>query len=107
MQTLDDTSVLIPDVFDGHARALPDKDAVVCGAVRRNWRDFNANINRVANALGAAGIGPGQQVAVLMGNAVEMLEVVFGIVKAGAAWCRCRACSRVNNWPRWCMTVTA
>ncbi len=84
MQTLDDTSVLIPDVFDGHALALPDKDAVVCGPVRRNWHDFNANINRVANALIALGIGPGQQVAVLMGNAVEMLEVVFGIVKAGA-----------------------
>ena len=84
LQTLDDTSVLIPDVFAGHALALPDKGAVVCGMVRRNWRDFNVNIDRVAPALVAHGIGPGQQVAVLMGNAVEMLEVVFGIVKAGA-----------------------
>ena len=79
--TLDDTSVLIPDVFEVHARTQPDKEAVVCGAVRRCWGDFNANINRVANALAQRGIGPGCQVAVLMGNAVEMLEVVFGIVK--------------------------
>ena len=84
LDTLDDTSVLIPDVFEVHARTQPDKEAVVCGAVRRCWGDFNANINRVANALARQGIGPGCQVAVLMGNAVEMLEVVFGIVKAGA-----------------------
>ena len=81
---LDDTSVLIPDVFEVHGRTQPDKDAVVCGPVRRTWGDFNANINRVANALRTHGVGPGQQVAVLMGNSVEMLEVVFGIVKAGA-----------------------
>ncbi|MDO9286044.1 MAG: AMP-binding protein [Aquabacterium sp.] len=84
MHLLDDTSALIPDVFEVHARCQPDKEAVVCGPVRRCWGDFNANINRVAHALAARGIGRGQQVAVLMGNAVEMLEVVFGIVKAGA-----------------------
>ncbi len=84
MTLLDDTSVLIPDVFEVHARCQPDKEAVVCGDVRRTWGDFNANINRVAIALARRGIGPGQQVAVLMGNAVAMLEIVFGIVKAGA-----------------------
>ncbi|MBL8349054.1 MAG: AMP-binding protein [Burkholderiaceae bacterium] len=81
---LDDTSALIPEVFEVHGRSQPDKDAVICGPVRRNWGDFNANINRVANALGARGVGPGRQVAVLMGNSVEMLEVVFGVVKSGA-----------------------
>ena len=81
---LDDPSVLIPEVFEVHARSQPGREAVVCGAVRRCWVDFAANINRVANALAARGIGPGQQVAVLMGNAVEMLETVFGVVRAGA-----------------------
>ena len=84
MDTLDDTSVLIPDVFEVHARTQPQKEAVVCGAVRRTWGDFAANINRVANALNARGIGPGQQVAVLMGNSVEILEIMFGVVRAGA-----------------------
>ena len=82
--TLDDTSALIPDVFEVHARSQPEREAVVCGADRRCWGDFNANINRVAQALHRRGIGPGQPVAVLMGNAVQMLEVVFGIVRAGA-----------------------
>lgn len=84
MDTLDDTSVLITDVFEVHALSQPDKEAVVCGAVRRCWGDFNANINRVANALATRGVGPGHQVVVLMGNAVETLEVIFGVVRAGA-----------------------
>ena len=82
--TLDDTSALIPDIFAVHAQSQPDQDAVVCGPVRRSWGEFNARINRVAQALHRRGIGPGQQVAVLMGNSVEMLEIVFGIVRAGA-----------------------
>jgi acyl-CoA synthetase (AMP-forming)/AMP-acid ligase II len=57
---------------------------VVCGDVRRNWGDLDCNISRVANALLAAGVGRGDRVAVLMGNRVEMLEVLFGIVRAGA-----------------------
>lgn len=84
MPMLDDATVLIPEVFEVHARSQPDKEAVVCGPVRRTWGDFNANINRIARALHACGIGPGQQVAVMMGNAVEMLEAVFGTVKSGA-----------------------
>jgi long-chain acyl-CoA synthetase len=81
---LDDPQVFIPELLASHAAFFPDKEAVVCGAVRRSWGEFDRNINRVANALLAAGIGRGQRVAVLMGNCVEMLEVVFGVVRAGA-----------------------
>jgi acyl-CoA synthetase (AMP-forming)/AMP-acid ligase II len=84
VQTLDDPQVFIPDLFESHATYFHSKEAVVCGAVRRNWGDFNANANRVGNALRAAGIGRGDKVAVLMGNSAEMLEVLFGVVKAGA-----------------------
>ena len=38
----------------------------------------------MANALNARGIGPGCQVAVLMGNSVEIVEIMFGVVRAGA-----------------------
>ncbi len=81
---LDDPAVLIPDILASHARHFPRREAVVCGEVRRCWGDFGANLQRVANALHGAGIGRGDKVAVLMGNSVEMLEVVFGIVAAGA-----------------------
>ena len=84
MERLDDPQVFIPDLIGSHAAYFPDKEAVVCGPVRRTWGDFDRNINRVANALLSAGVGRGAKVAVLMGNSVEMLEVLFGVVKAGA-----------------------
>jgi acyl-CoA synthetase (AMP-forming)/AMP-acid ligase II len=83
-ERLDDPQVYLPDLWATHARFYPDKPAVVCGGTTRTWRDFDANMNRVANALLAKGIGKGDQVAVLMGNSVEMLETTFGVVKAGA-----------------------
>lgn len=83
-QLLDDPQVFLPDLFESHATYFPHKEAVICAGVRRNWRDFNANMNRLANALLAEGIGRGDKVAVLMENSVTMLEVLFGVVKAGA-----------------------
>jgi acyl-CoA synthetase (AMP-forming)/AMP-acid ligase II len=83
MDALDDTQVFIPDLIANHARFQPRKEAVICGEVRRSWGDFDANISRIAHGLLAAGLQRGDRVAVLMGNRVEMLEVVFGIVRAG------------------------
>ena len=83
MTELDDPQVTIPDLLASHARYFPDKEAVVCGSVRRTWGAFDRNQNRVAHALRAAGLAHGDKVAVLMGNCVQMLEVVFGIVRAG------------------------
>ena len=84
MLTLDHADITIPDIFTSHGRFRRNKEAVVCGPVRRTWGDFNDNMNRVANALLGVGVQPGDRVAVMMGNSVEMLEVTFGIVKAGA-----------------------
>ena len=83
MDRLDTPDVFIPDLIANHARFQPAKEAVVCGTVRRSWGDFDARISRVAHALLAAGLQRGDRVAVLMGNCVEMLEAVFGIVRAG------------------------
>jgi long-chain acyl-CoA synthetase len=83
MPLLDDPQVFIPELIAHHARFQPAREAVVCGAVRRTWGDFDRNVSRVANALLDAGLAGGERVAVLMGNRVEMLEAVFGIVRAG------------------------
>ena len=81
---LDHAHIYIPDIFTRHGRDRATQEAVVCGDVRRVWRDFNANMNRVANRLLAMGIAKGDKVGVLMGNSVEILEVMFGVVKSGA-----------------------
>ena len=80
---LDAPQVTLPDLFATHARHRAGQEAVVCGPVRRTWGDFGANVNRVANALLAGGLARGDRVAVMMGNAVETLETIFGVVRAG------------------------
>ncbi|MFK7836886.1 MAG: class I adenylate-forming enzyme family protein [Sulfitobacter sp.] len=82
-ETLDDPQVYLPDLFATHARHYRHKDGVICGDQRRSWGDFVANINRVANHLLTTGLQKGDKVAVMMGNSVEMLEALFGVVRAG------------------------
>ena len=55
MELLDSPQVYLPDLWATHATFQPDQEAVVCGPVRRSWRDFDANMSRVANALLAMG----------------------------------------------------
>ena len=42
---------------------------------------------QVARALGSAGIGPGDKVAILSANDPVAFACVFGIARAGAIWC--------------------
>lgn len=81
--TLDDPQVYLPDLFATHARHYPRKNAIVCGDQTRNWGDFVRNINRVANHLIETGIKKGDSIAVMMGNSIEMLECLFGVIRAG------------------------
>ncbi len=81
---IDNAELFVTDLFANHARHHPDKLAVVCADVQRTWHDFNANMNRVANQLLTGGLQKGDKVAILMGNSVEMLETLFGVVRAGA-----------------------
>jgi acyl-CoA synthetase (AMP-forming)/AMP-acid ligase II len=81
--SLDQPQVNISDMLAQHGRFKAGKTAVVCGATERNWGDFDAGISRVAQALLAGGLARGDRVAVLMDNSVEMLEVTFGIIRAG------------------------
>ena len=81
---LDTAHIYIPDIFTRHGSDRATQEAVVCGEVRRTWRDFNGNMNRVANRLLAMEVCKGDKVGVLMGNSVDILEVMFGVVKSGA-----------------------
>jgi acyl-CoA synthetase (AMP-forming)/AMP-acid ligase II len=82
-ETLDRPQINISDVIARHGRHKARTPAVVCGDTIRTWGDFDANVSRIAHALVDRGLGRGDRVAVVMGNSVEMLEVVFGIIRAG------------------------
>jgi fatty-acyl-CoA synthase len=65
------------------ARVWPGKVAVVYGRRRLTYSEFAAEVTRVAGALRASGIEPGDRVAYLMPNLPEMLIAHFAVPLAG------------------------
>jgi acyl-CoA synthetase (AMP-forming)/AMP-acid ligase II len=68
------------------AQICPDREA--CVEYERGRRftfaELNARANRMANALLATGVTPGDRVAVLLKNSVEFIETYFAVAKIGA-----------------------
>jgi fatty-acyl-CoA synthase len=60
------------------------KVGVVSGAKRFTYAEFGARCERLASALRANGIKPGDRVAYLSFNTHQLLEGYFGVVLAGA-----------------------
>ncbi len=71
-------------VLENSARELPDKTAVVFGDMRFSYAQINGAANQVANGLVAAGIQPGDKVALSCPNLPYFPIVYYGILKAGA-----------------------
>jgi fatty-acyl-CoA synthase len=71
-------------VWESVADALPDHDALVQGARRRTWREFDERSARLASGLRAAGLGTGSKVASYLYNGNEYVEGVFGAFKLRA-----------------------
>src|SRR6266498_3817473 len=66
-----------------HARYRPDHPAVVFGDHRLTFRQLNARVNRLANALLAAGLAKGDKVATVLPNCLEQLDVYWAAAKTG------------------------
>jgi acyl-CoA synthetase (AMP-forming)/AMP-acid ligase II len=66
-----------------HSRCRPDHPAVVWGEVRLTFRQFQARVNRAAHALLGLGLGPGDKVATVLGNSLELLEVYAAAAGTG------------------------
>lgn len=65
------------------ARTFPDNTAVVHGKRKFTYSQFNARVNRLANALRKQGVRQGDNVALLQHNCPEMLEALFASFKLG------------------------
>ena len=66
-----------------HARYRPEHLAVVFEDQRLSFRPFNARVNRLANALLAAGLTKGDKVATVLPNCLEQLDVYWAAAKTG------------------------
>ena len=71
----------IPFTLEFQAFHNPEKIALVDGDRRVSFRDLNARVNRLANALTGLEIGRGDRVAVLLYNRGEWAEVIFAMGK--------------------------
>ena len=63
---------------------FPGKTAVVCGEQRFTYAEFGHRVGRLAGALRAAGVKPGDRVAFLSLNCHRLIEAYYGVLEAGA-----------------------
>ena len=66
------------------ADVYPDKTAIVHGTQRTTYAQFAEQAQRLARALRASGVRPGDRVACLLPNVPPMLVAHFGVPLAGA-----------------------
>jgi acyl-CoA synthetase (AMP-forming)/AMP-acid ligase II len=65
------------------AHTFPGKAAVAFAGKTLTYDEFNARVNRLANAMRAMGVQPGDRAAILQFNRPETLEALFASFKAG------------------------
>lgn len=66
-----------------HARAAPERRAVVAPTGERTFAELDASANRLARALARRGVGPGDPVALLCSNRPEFVESYAACLRAG------------------------
>jgi fatty-acyl-CoA synthase len=77
--------VLTPVSFlERTAKVYPGKDAVVHGARRYTYAEFQHRVHRLAQGLKKAGIGRGDKVAFICANTPHLLEAHFAVPLIGA-----------------------
>jgi amino acid adenylation domain-containing protein len=77
---------LVPELFTTRAAVEPDLRALVCGTVAMSFGEVSGRANRVARWLIAAGVGPGDPVAVVLPRSADSVVALLGVLAAGAMY---------------------
>ncbi|MFP5284476.1 MAG: amino acid adenylation domain-containing protein, partial [Thermoanaerobaculia bacterium] len=94
LAVLPDPAVPLAEVWNGPvhhrfaeaARRFPDRPALIDPRGTWTYRQLAARSARLAGELRAAGVGPGDRVAVYAGRCAELPCALLGILQAGAAF---------------------
>ena len=78
------TALNLAAIVDHSARLMPDRVALTCAGRPMTYGQLNQQVERVAAALAAAGIAPGDHVALSCPNLPWFPIAYYGILKAGA-----------------------
>jgi len=77
-------SLNLADCLQMAADAAPDKTAIIFEEERYTYAELRAAAHRVAHALHASGIRPGDRVAMMLPNTPHFPIIYYGILLAGA-----------------------
>lgn len=71
-------------MFNEAVARAPEAEGLVCGPSRVTYRELAGIAERVAGALAASGLGPGDRVALLLRNRQEFVFGLLGALRLGA-----------------------
>ncbi len=74
----------VPAILAATVERFGPRPALVDGAHRRTWDELAADVRRRASALRARGVGPGEAVALVIGNNVDFVTAFLAVTSAGA-----------------------
>jgi acyl-CoA synthetase (AMP-forming)/AMP-acid ligase II len=66
-----------------HARYRGDHTALIVGDLRLSYRELNRHVNRLANALLAAGLKKGDKFTTVLPNCLELMVAIWAAAKTG------------------------
>lgn len=76
--------ITLPGLVALHGKWRGARTALIEGDRRLTWTQFERETARAANGMAVLGLSAGDRVAVLMDNSLEMVLLLFGIVRFGA-----------------------
>ncbi|MFF9202054.1 non-ribosomal peptide synthase/polyketide synthase [Streptomyces sp. NPDC014986] len=76
----------LPALFEAQVARTPDRTAVTCGGTRLDYAGLNRRANRLARLLTARGAGPESLVALCLPRSVDLLTVLWAVLKSGAGY---------------------
>lgn len=74
----------LENVLFGQARRHPTRSAINCGGKELTFEELTKNVRLTAMGLKKLGVEPGDRVVVYLRNSVEFVQVLFGVLAAGA-----------------------
>jgi len=81
------SDVTLSDICSEHRRRYPERLAVIDGAKRFTWPQFDDRVNRAAHLLTERGVAPGDRVLWLAQTSSRFLELMLACARIGAMIC--------------------
>jgi amino acid adenylation domain-containing protein len=76
----------LPQLFRRQAELTPDAPALVAVGTELTYAQLLAEVERIASSLRAAGVTPGERVAVMVDRGTQLVAALLGVLEADAAY---------------------